>query len=56
MPQAPQSKPNSDDPLPDDLGHPIGTLVIVGLFGLLFGLAWFLMYLWVFLGRGGLHP
>jgi hypothetical protein len=42
--------------VPEDLGHPIGTLVIVALFGLLFGLGWLLMYLWMFLQRGGLHP
>ena len=40
----------------EDLGHPRGTLVIVLLFGLLFGLGWFLMYLFVFLQRGSLQP
>jgi hypothetical protein len=46
----------SAETIPKDLGHPIGTLVIVGLFGVLFGLGWLLMYLWLFLQRGGLHP
>lgn len=47
-------KDNSESS-PQGFGHPIGTLIIVGLFGLLFGLGWFLMYLWMFLQRGGLH-
>jgi hypothetical protein len=56
MSQEPQpSKPRSDNPVPEDLGHPRGTLFIVALFGVLFGLAWFLMYVWTFLQRGGLH-
>jgi hypothetical protein len=40
---------------PEDLGHPRGTLVIVIIFGLLFGLAWLAMYLLLFLGRGAPH-
>lgn len=36
--------------------HPRGTLVIVSLFGLIFALGWIAMYLFVFLGRGALHP
>jgi len=41
---------------PEELGHPRGTLVIVGLFGLAFGLAWFAMYVFEFLERGAPHP
>ena len=37
------------------LGHPRGTLVIVIVFGLLFGLAWLAMYLFLFLQRGAPH-
>ena len=40
---------------PNDLGHPRGTLVIVIVFALLFGLAWLATYLFVFLGRGAPH-
>jgi hypothetical protein len=40
---------------PGDLGHPRGTLVIVILFAVLFGLAWLAMYVFLFLGRGAPH-
>jgi hypothetical protein len=40
------------DRIPDDLGHPRGTLAVVALFGLLFALAWFFTYVFVFLERG----
>jgi hypothetical protein len=40
---------------PSDLGHPRGTLAIVAVFGLLFGLAWLATYFFVFLGRGAPH-
>jgi hypothetical protein len=43
------------EPSPEDLGHPRGTLVIVIVFGLLFGLAWVAMYLFLFLQRGAPH-
>ncbi|MFQ5530942.1 MAG: hypothetical protein ACE5FP_11430 [Gemmatimonadota bacterium] len=32
--------------------HPKGTLAIVGLYGLLFTLGWFILYFFVFLPRG----
>ncbi len=38
-----------------EFDHPRGTLVIVVLFGLLFGLGWFAMYVFRFLGRGAPH-
>jgi hypothetical protein len=51
--------PPADDPpdeaLPKDFRHPTGTLVIVGVFGLLFALAWLGTYLFTFLGRGAPH-
>jgi len=40
---------------PEDFGHPRGTLVVVIVFGLLFGLAWLAMYLFLFLQRGAPH-
>jgi hypothetical protein len=39
----------------EELGHPRGTLAIVIIFGLAFGLAWFAMYVFQFLGRGAPH-
>ena len=38
-----------------ELGHPRGTLVIVIIFGVLFGLAWLAMYFFSFLERGAPH-
>jgi hypothetical protein len=38
-----------------DFGHPRGTLAIVAVFGLLFAIAWFVMYVFVFLERGAPH-
>ena len=35
--------------------HPRGTLAIVIVFGVLFGLAWLSMYLFLFLERGAPH-
>ena len=51
-PTRPSSTSTSDTP---DLGHPRGTLAIVLIFGLLFGLGWFAMYLFEFLKRGAPH-
>ena len=44
--------------LPAGFDHPRGTLAVVGIFGLLFALAWLATYLFVFLERGAphLHP
>jgi len=36
--------------------HPKGTLFLVGLYGLLFVLGWFAMYLFIYLRRGGVTP
>lgn len=47
---------DSKDFRPEDLGHPRGTLAIVALYGLLFGLAWLGLYLFVFLPRGLPQP
>jgi hypothetical protein len=38
-----------------DSEHPRGTLAIVIVFGALFALGWFAMYVWLFLGRGAPH-
>ena len=57
MPDAcsPSERSENLDALPPDLDHPRGTLAIVGLFGVLFALAWLSTYLFVFLGRGAPH-
>jgi hypothetical protein len=36
--------------------HPVGTLAIVGLYGLLFALGWLAIYLLVFVPRGRVTP
>jgi hypothetical protein len=36
--------------------HPIGTLVIVGIYGLLFAVGWLLVYFYVYLTRGPVTP
>lgn len=41
---------------PEQLGHPLGTLIIVGLYGLFFALAWLGLYLFEFLPRGAPKP
>jgi hypothetical protein len=43
---------SGDDDVTEDFGHPRGTLAIVIVFGLLFGLAWLATYFLVFLERG----
>ena len=49
---------SGDHPEPDldaEFEHPRGTLAIVIVFGALFALGFFVMYGWVFLGRGATH-
>jgi len=36
--------------------HPIGTLVIVGVYGLLFVVGWLLVYVDIYLSRGPVRP
>ena len=36
--------------------HPIGTLAIVGLYGLLFAAGWLVVYVYVYLSRGPVTP
>jgi hypothetical protein len=38
------------------LQHPIGTLAIVGIYGLLFVAGWLLVYVYVYLSRGPVTP
>jgi hypothetical protein len=44
----------SDPPQPEIGAHPIGTLVLVGLFGALFVIGFLVFYFLVFLPRGPL--
>lgn len=44
------------DPQRDFEQHPIGTLVIVGLYGLLFVIGWLVVYFFVYLSRGHVTP
>lgn len=37
-------------------GHPKGTLFLIGLYGVLFAVGWFAIYLFVYLRRGGVTP
>ncbi len=36
--------------------HPKGTLLVIGLYGILFVVGWFAVYLLVYLKRGGVTP
>ena len=36
--------------------HPVGTLAIVGVYGLLFALGWLAVYFYVYLSRGPVTP
>ena len=44
---------------PDDrqhTAHPKGTLLVIGLYGVLFVVGWFAVYFLVYLKRGGVTP
>jgi len=51
----PEPSSPSKNPEAQDFGHPRGTLVIVLIFGVLFALGWFSMYVWRFLEQGAPH-
>ncbi len=36
--------------------HPVGTLVIVGIYGLLFVAGWLVVYVYIYLSRGPVTP
>jgi hypothetical protein len=36
--------------------HPRGTLLLVGLYGVLFAVSWLAVYVFVYLHRGGVTP
>jgi hypothetical protein len=51
----PTPPPGAGDDPAAALGHPRGTLAIVIIFGVLFALGWFAMYLLRFAGQGIPH-
>jgi hypothetical protein len=52
--------PATESPEPEvraeDVGHPRGTLAILFIYGLLFGLGWMAMFFFEFMPRGAPHP
>lgn len=44
------------DRTPEVSEHPRGTLFLVGLYGVLFVVGWFAVYVLVYLRRGGVTP
>ena len=44
------------DFVPEAHQNPVGTLAIVGIYGLLFVLGWAAVYLYVYLSRGPVTP
>lgn len=36
--------------------HPVGTLAIVGVYGVLFVVGWLVVYVYVYLSRGAVTP
>ena len=43
-------------PDPGPGGHPVGTLVIVGIYGVLFLAGWLAVYFYLYLSRGAVTP
>ena len=41
---------------PETHQHPVGTLAIVGVYGVLFAVGWVLVYVYVYLSRGPVTP
>jgi hypothetical protein len=41
---------------PEEIGHPRGTMFILFVYGLLFGLGWLAMFFFTFVPRGTPHP
>lgn len=38
------------------VGHPKGTLFLIGLYGVVFAASWFAVYFLIYLRRGGVTP
>lgn len=49
---------NAPDPKisAEEIGHPRGTLAILVIYGVLFGLGWMAMFFFEFMPRGAPHP
>jgi hypothetical protein len=41
---------------PEARHHPVGTLAIVGVYGVLFAVGWLLVYVYIYLSRGPVTP
>lgn len=52
-PTKPQAPPAPHTPATE---HPKGTLFLVGLYGVIFVAAWFAVYVFIYLRRGGVTP
>ena len=55
MPIAPP-KPETQVAQAKQTEHPKGTLFLIGLYGLVFTAAWFAVYFFIYLRRGGVTP
>jgi len=55
MPLAPP-KTDVAPPTLKQTQHPKGTLFLIGLYGVVFAAAWFAVYFFVYLRRGGVTP
>lgn len=53
MTETPQEEREID---PSEIGHPRGTLAILLIYGLLFGLGWLGLFFFEFVPRGTPHP
>lgn len=51
-------KPATTTPAPSTTKteHPRGTLFLIGLYGVVFAAAWFAVYFFIYLRRGGVTP
>lgn len=51
-------KPVKTAPAPSSIRteHPRGTLFLIGFYGLVFAAAWFAVYFFIYLRRGGVTP
>ena len=58
MPVAPPKPEVAGPPAPPvkQIEHPKGTLFLIGLYGVVFVAAWFAVYVFVYLRRGGVTP
>ncbi len=56
MPVAPPKPDAAAAPVSKMTEHPRGTLFLIGLYGVVFAAAWFAVYFFIYLRRGGVTP